>query len=160
MITKIKPFIGPALSVFLFGAAGWLLHNELRTFHFHEILGYIRDIPSVRIWAASGLTILSYLVMTGYDTFALKYIHHPLSYHKIGLASFIGYSFSNNIGLSMIAGASVRYRLYSAWGLSTFEIAQVVAFCTLTLWLGFLLLGGIVFIIEPMALDPKIWTMC
>lgn len=45
--------------------------------------------------------------MIGYDILALKYIHHPLEYPKIALASFIGYAFSNNIGLSMIAGASV-----------------------------------------------------
>ena len=90
----------------------------------------------------AGLTVLSYAVMTGYDVLAIHYIRHPLAYSKIGMASFIGYAFSNNIGMSMIAGASLRYRLYSAWGLSTLQITQVVAFCTLTLWLGFFTLGG------------------
>jgi len=50
----------------------------------------------------------------------------------------------------MIAGASVRFRLYSAWGLSAFEITKVVAFCTLTFWLGFFTIGGLTFIVEPM----------
>ena len=49
----------------------------------------------------------------------------------------------------MIAGASVRYRLYSAWGLSAFEITKVVAFCTVTLWLGLFSLGGLTFLLEP-----------
>ena len=45
--------------------------------------------------------------MTGYDALALRMMRVPLAYRRIGLASFIGYAFSNNIGLSMIAGASV-----------------------------------------------------
>jgi len=86
--------------------------------------------------------------MTGYDFLALKYINHPLPYIKTAFASFVGYAFSNNIGLSMLAGGSVRYRLYSAWGLSVYEITKVVLFCTATLWLGFLTLAGIIFLVE------------
>lgn len=72
------------------------------------------------------------------------------------LASFLGYTFSNNIGFSMIAGASVRYRLYSAWGLSAVEITQVVLFCTASLWLGFFVLSGVVFMSEPLALPQSL----
>ena len=56
----------------------------------------------------------------------------------------------------MIAGASVRYRLYSAWGLSAVQITQVVAFCTLTLWLGFFTLGGMVFLTEPLTIPSAL----
>jgi len=152
----LRKILGPGLSVILFTAAVWLLHGELKTYHLVDILKAIESIPAGRMWMAIGLTILSYAIMTGYDALALSYIRHRLAYSKIGLASFIGYAFSNNIGLSMIAGASVRYRLYSAWGLSTLQITQVVVFCTLTLWLGFLTLGGAVFLIEPLTLPAAI----
>jgi hypothetical protein len=141
--------LGPSLSIILFTAAVWLLYGELKTYHIRDILHAYDAIAGAYLWAAAGLTVLSYAVMTGYDVLAMRYIQHPLSYSKIGVASFIGYAFSNNIGMSMIAGASVRYRLYSAWVLSTPQITQVVAFCTLTLWLGFFILGGVVFLIEP-----------
>ena len=139
MNSMIRKVLGPGLSVILFAVAIWLLHNELKAHHLADILHALKSIPSAKMWAAVGLTIMSYAVMTGYDALALRYIRQPMAYGKIGLASFVGYAFSNNIGLSMIAGASVRYRLYSAWGLSTLQITQVVAFCTLTMWLGFLL---------------------
>ena len=138
----LRKLLGAGLSVILFTAAVWLLHGELKAHHIVDILKAFESIPVARMWAAIGLTILSYAIMTGYDALALRYIRHQLAYSKIGLASFIGYAFSNNIGLSMIAGASVRYRLYSAWGLSTLQITQVVAFCALTLWLGFFTLGA------------------
>lgn len=152
----LRKIVGPVLSLILFAAAVWLLHKELRTYHLADILQAFAAIPGAHLWAAAGLTVLSYVVMTGYDLLAMRYIRYPLSYSKIGLASFIGYAFSNNIGMSMIAGASVRYRLYSAWGLSALQVTQVVAFCTLTLWLGFFILGGAVFLIEPLRIPAAI----
>jgi phosphatidylglycerol lysyltransferase len=151
-----RKILGPGLSLFLFAAAAWLLHSELRTYHLRDILQALAAIPGANLWLAIGLTIVSYAVMTGYDILAMRYIKYPLSYSKIGLASFIGYAFSNNIGMSMIAGASVRYRLYSAWGLSVLQITQVVAFCTVTLWLGFFTLGGMVFLFEPLTIPAAI----
>ncbi len=156
MNSMLRKIFGPGLSLILFAAAVWLLHNELRTYHLKDILQVFDAIPGAHLWAAAGLTVLSYAVMTGYDMLAMRYIQYPLSYSKIGLASFIGYAFSNNIGMSMIAGASVRYRLYSAWGLSALQITRVVVFCTLTLWLGFFTLGGAVFLIEPLTLPAAI----
>ena len=156
MKSILRRILGPGISVVLFTAAIWLLHAELKPYHLDDILRAIESIPAARMWAAIGLTILSYVLMTGYDALALRYIRHPLAYSRVGLASFIGYAFSNNIGLSMIAGASVRYRLYSAWGLSALQITQVVVFCTLTLWLGFFALGSTVFLIEPPAIPAAI----
>jgi phosphatidylglycerol lysyltransferase len=153
---RLKRLIGPALSVALFCVAIWLLHREMSNHTFQSLTDALQAIPPKRLGAALALTGLSYLVMTGYDALALRYIRHPLSYRRIGLASFTGYAFSNNIGLSMLAGASVRYRLYSAWGLSTIEITQVVVFCMLTLWLGFFAIGGAVFTLEPMEVPASL----
>jgi phosphatidylglycerol lysyltransferase len=146
--------VGPLAGLILFSIALWVLHHALKDYHYHDIARHLRELPVLTLLSAFGLTLLSYLIMSGYDLLALRYIHHQLPYRKIAAASFIGYAFSNNIGLSMLAGGSVRYRLYSAWGLSVEEITKVVLFCSLTLWLGFFTLGGIVFLFEPM-LTPK-----
>lgn len=53
------------------------------------------------------------------------------------------------LSLALFAGASVRYRLYSAWGLSSFDIAKVVGFCAVTTWLGFSLLNGLALVANP-----------
>ena len=141
---------GPLFGIFLFAVAIWVLHHELREYHYHDVVRHLVEIPAHRLLPALAFTILNYLIMTGYDTLALRYIRHPIAYGKIALTSFIGYAFSNNIGLSMIAGASVCYRLYSAWGLSALEITKVIIFCSLTIWLGFFTIGSIVFLFEPM----------
>jgi phosphatidylglycerol lysyltransferase len=156
MKSKLRKIIGPVFSLILFAVAIWLLHRELKAYHIEDILKAFDAIPGGNLAAAAVLTIASYTVMTGYDLLAIRYIQYPLSYGKIFLASFIGYAFSNNIGMSMILGASVRYHLYSAWGLSALQITTVVAFCTLMLWLGFFFLGGAVFLIEPLKIPAAI----
>ena len=150
--TKFLHSIGPLVGVLLFTVALWVLHSELKTYHLHDILQRTRELPVHQVGFAFLLTVLSYLIMTGYDTLALRYIKRPLGYAKTAIASFIGYSFSNNIGLSMLAGGSVRFRLYTTWGLSVWEITKVVFFCTATLWLGFLTLAGVIFIMEPLSI--------
>jgi phosphatidylglycerol lysyltransferase len=156
MTKKALHSFAPLFSFVLFGAALWILHRELEAYHFHDILQHLRELPARRLCFALSLTVLSYFIMTCYDALALHFVQHPLSYGKIAVASFIAYAFSNNMGFGMIAGGSVRYRLYSAWGLSTWEITKVVAFCSFTLWLGFLTLAGVVFVVEPLMIPEKL----
>jgi phosphatidylglycerol lysyltransferase len=154
--TKLTAWAGPLAGVVLFSAAIWILHHELSVHHLTDILEHIRSLPLGRIIAALLLTAAGYGVMTTYDLLALRYLKQSLAYGKVAMAAFVGAAFSNNIGLSMIAGASVRYRLYASWGLSALEITKVVFFCTLTLWLGFFALGGLAFILDPMILPPAV----
>ncbi len=156
MKTKLLGSLGSLFGLLLFSVALWVLDHELKAYHFHDIVGYLEAIPAHRLLLGLLLTVLSYMIMTGYDTLAIRYIQRHLAYSKIALASFIAYAFSNNIGFGLFAGGSIRYRLYSAWGFSVLEITKVVAFCTLTLWLGFLTLAGVVFLVEPLVLPEAL----
>ena len=140
--TKIAHAVGPLFGLGLFVMALWVLHHELKAFHLHQVVTQWKEFSISDLMPAVLLTCLSYLIMTGYDVLALRYVEHPLPYGKVASASFIGYALSNNMGFAMVAGASVRFRLYSAWGLSAVEIAKVVGFCTLTLWARFPRPGG------------------
>lgn len=144
--------LAPLLGLLLFAVALWELHHELQTFHYHDLVRHVHSIPVGQLALALLLTGLSYFTLTGYDALALRSIHHPLAYGRIALASFVGYAFSHTIGVSWLTGGSVRYRLYSAWGLSALEVTQVIVFTILTFWLGFCTLGGVAFVLEPPAM--------
>jgi phosphatidylglycerol lysyltransferase len=153
---RLKSFLKPLLILALFAVALRVLHDTLAQYRYHEVIGYVTALPGNQVLLAAVLTILGYLVMTGYDTLAFRYIRHPLPYFKIALASFIGYAFNNNVGFSGLVGGSLRYRLYNAWRLTAVEIAKVIAFCTISFWLGFVLLGGIFFLATPPQIPPSI----
>jgi len=111
-------YLGAALVPALFLGAIFFLHHELKHIRYHDVLEALSTIPHRYVVAAIFLTIINYLVLTGYDTLAFRYIGHPLPYNRIAFTSFIGYSFSNTLGVAMRAGSSVRYRLYSSWGVT------------------------------------------
>ena len=156
MKKKIIRSIGPLLGLLLFGVALFILHKEVKQYSYHDVIRSLGELPALHVYIALGLTFLNYVVMTGYDSLALRYIHHPLPYAKIAFASFIAYAFSASIGFSMIAGGTIRYRLYSAWGLSAVEITKAIAFSTWALWLGLFSLSGIIFLIEPVAVPSML----
>jgi phosphatidylglycerol lysyltransferase len=139
-------------SLMLFGGALWVLHHALQEFHYHDILRHLQALPALKVVYALVLTSVSYLTMTGYDRLATRYIEHPIEAGKVTLTSFISYAFSNNIGLSLLAAGSIRYRLYSTWGLSTEEIARVISFTVATFWLGVCAAGGLAFVAKPLAI--------
>ena len=145
---KLLPFLG----VLLFGLALWVLHRELETVHYADVVREIRALPPFRVVLALALAALGYLALTGYDATGVRYIRHPLPYTRTALVSFISYAVSQNVGGSLLSGGSVRMRLYSQWGFSTMEIIKVVAFGALTFWVGFFSVGGVFFLRGPLLL--------
>lgn len=154
MRTSFTRWIPPVMGLVLFGAAAFVLERALRQIEFEEVLLQFQAIPFSGLLLATLLTALDYSALSGYDWLALRYAGRRLPYRKSALASFVGYTFSHNIGFPFLTGGSVRYRLYSAAGLSGLEIAKVVGFCAMTFVMGFLTLGGAVFLAEPLTLPP------
>jgi len=155
-LKRIIPFVKPLFVVALFAVALRVLQDTLARYDYHQVIRYVSSLPADQVVLAVVLTLLGYLAMTGYDTLAFRYIRHPLPYFKIALASFIGYAFNNNVGLSGLVGGSLRYRLYNAWRLNGVDIARVIAFCTISFWLGFVILGGVFFIAAPPAVPETL----
>ncbi len=102
------------------------------------------------------MTIINYAILTGYDLLALKYIRRKLESGKTILTSFISYAFSQSLGFGILTGGALRFRLYSAWGLSAMEITGIVTFCALTFWLGILTVGGVLFLVENFTLPADL----
>ncbi len=146
---RLKRLAAPLAGLVLFSVALLVLRRELAGYHYREIAAQLRAVPIGFVLAAIALTALDYLVLSTYDLLALRHIRRKLDPRKVAFASFTGYALSHNIGFSVLTGGSVRYRFYSAVGLSAVEITELVAFCTLTFWLGFLLLGGSAFLLAP-----------
>lgn len=151
-LQRLSHLIPSGLGLLLFGASVWALQNELQQYSFGEVLRSLAAIPSSLLGLAIALTVINYWVFTGYDTLAVRYIHHPLAYRKTAWVAIISIAISNSIGLSLLSGSAIRYRFYTAWGLSGIEITQIVAFCNLGFWLGLFAVGGIVFLVAPVAI--------
>jgi uncharacterized membrane protein YbhN (UPF0104 family) len=141
---------GPAVfGVALLVGAVYVVQKEFRHLSVADIREAMAALPASAMWIAAGLTVVAYLVLTIYDKLGAIYAGRQVSWPKTMLASFCGYSLAHNLGFAAVSGAAVRYRLYSAWGLTPLEIAKVVGFTSLTFGLGGMALGGLVLLVEP-----------
>ena len=139
----------PLISVTLFIAAGVMIWHEMRAHALSEVIDALRSVPTHRIVYAFLLTIAGYIGLIFYDYLAFLYVRHPLPLRRIAMGSFIAYGFSNALGHPVFTGGSLRYRVYSAWGVSAGEAATIIIFCLLSFKIGMIVLCGAVMLYEP-----------
>lgn len=116
----------------------------------------IAVIPGAAFFHAGLATLVAYAALAWYDRIALLHLgkEKGISWAYISLCSFVTYALSHNIGASVFSGGMVRFRAYTAKGLTAAEVAMLVALCSFTFAFGTILLMGLVLIYEPEILRP------
>ncbi|MCK5836512.1 MAG: UPF0104 family protein [Desulfobacula sp.] len=122
MIEKIFHRITPYIGIVLFLAAILIVHHELKLHTIAKIVTGLEQLPLSVILLGILLTGINYLILTGYDFLALRYLGRTVLPKNLILASLISFSISNNTGQALISGSSMRYRFYSMWGLTGMDI--------------------------------------
>jgi uncharacterized membrane protein YbhN (UPF0104 family) len=130
-------WLGACLSVAIITAAAFVLYHNLRGIDFHEVLAAIAATEPRDVAIAAGFVAAAYFTLTFYDLFALRTIgRKDVPYRVAALAAFTSYAIGHNVGASVFTGGAVRYRIYSAHGLSAIEVAKLCFVAGLTFWLG------------------------
>src|SRR5262249_57377289 len=76
---------------------------------------------------------------------------NDVPYWAAALSAFTSYSVGHNVGARVFSGGLVRYRVYSAWGLSAIEVAKICFLAGLTFWLGNATVLGLGITYAPLA---------
>src|SRR5262245_41432987 len=87
LLSRLRPWLGPLLAVIVFAAALLLLRQELKHHSWREIMQAVASVPRERIALAIGLAALNYILLSGYDALAVRYLKHPLPYRRVLLGS-------------------------------------------------------------------------
>ena len=144
------------LGFFLLGLSFWAIASELRQYDYRDVFKRCAAIPTSRLYWAIGLTILSYLGLANYDSLAFRYIGHALAYPKSVFTGFISAAATNTVGFAFLTGSAIRYRLYSAWGVSAIAIAQIILFENISFWLGLFAVSGVMFLFYPLEIPTQL----
>lgn len=139
----------PLVSLGLFVAALWGIHHLLAEITAADLVAELRRLSFQQVLLAFLFTTVSFVALTGYDWAALRYIDKRLPYRTVALTSFCGYAISNTVGLSLLSGGSVRYRIYLASGLDGSDIARLSLFSIVGLGMGIHLVGAAALVIHP-----------
>jgi phosphatidylglycerol lysyltransferase len=149
MTERLRRALPALVGLILFLAALEVLRHELHAFTWRELSANLWRTPARTLGLALLLTGLNYAVLTGYDFLAFAYIRKRLPARRIFAVSFLAYAISNNVGFSVLSGASVRFRFYTRWGLTAADLSQIVFSYVVTFWLGLLLIGGLSLAVSP-----------
>ena len=151
------PWLKRGATALFFGLVTWLLISQARTIDWQEVLTSLKAYPLSVAGIAVLLAAASFTLYSCFDLLGRRYTGHTLGTVTVMTVTFVSYVFNLNLG-SLVGGVAFRYRLYSRLGLNTGLITRVMTLSMLTNWIGYLLLGGLVFSIMPPIL-PDSWPL-
>ena len=151
------PWLKRGATTLFFGLVAWLLISQARHIDWQEVLTSLQAYPLKAAGIAVLLAAASFTLYSCFDLLGRRYTGHTLGTLTVMTVTFVSYVFNLNLG-SLVGGVAFRYRLYSRLGLKTGLITRVMTLSMLTNWMGYLLLGGLVFSIMPPAL-PDSWPL-
>lgn len=125
----------------LFALGLFALYRLLKPVNPAEVAAQIKATPVATLAAALGATAIGYVALIFYDWFGLRFIGKTLNRGVVALGGFLGYAFGNTIGVSVVTGGAVRYRIYPAVCLNAFEVAAVSGYIAMALGTGLTLVG-------------------
>ena len=129
--------LGFAVSLTIIVIAVVVLYRILRDIDVEELIDALEATDWRTLIAAGAFVAAGYITLTFYDLFALRTIGRTeIPYRVAALAGFTSYAVGHNVGASVFSGGAVRYRIYSAWGLSVIEVTKICFVAGLTFWLG------------------------
>ena len=130
-------WIGAALGLLIMIIAAVTLVRLLGDVEFDEVVAAITEKSTKDVLSACVFVALGYIALTFYDFFALRTIgQDAVPYRVAAFASFTSYTIGHNIGAMVLSCGVIRFRLYSAWGLSVLDVAKIAFVTGLTFWLG------------------------
>ena len=154
--SKYFLLLSSTLGLGILALAIWTIAIQLQNYRLQDVLAGIEGVREWQVVGAMLLTSLSYAAICGYDLLAFRYIRHALNPLKIAFAGLVTYAISPNVGFAFFTGGALRYRLYAPWKVSVLDIAKVIAFSNLSLWVGLFAIAGTVFYLVPPPLPPQL----
>src|SRR5262245_31628342 len=136
--------IGVALSLLIITFASVTLFRLLRDIDLAKVEAALRGTSWPTVLVAGAFVAAAYVTLTLYDFFSLRTIgkrHVP--YRVAAFAGFSAYAIGHNLGATVFTAGAVRYRIYSAWGLTVIDVAKIAFVTGLTFWLGNAFLLGL-----------------
>ncbi|MDR2306158.1 MAG: bifunctional lysylphosphatidylglycerol flippase/synthetase MprF [Paucimonas sp.] len=132
-LSKYRQPLGLALTLLLF-AMGLIacrhLLSELDIYALHDAM---LSVPTHALLGALLATVVGFVILLGYEWSASRFAAVHLPPRTLVLGGFSAFAIGNAIGLSMLSGGSVRYRLYARKGLNAAEVARMTVFASLSL---------------------------
>ncbi|WP_353217535.1 lysylphosphatidylglycerol synthase domain-containing protein [Sandarakinorhabdus sp.] len=154
-----KSWAGAGVGLVVLGLAAWGLNKIAGQVTLAQVMAEVEATPTHLIVFAAISTYLSYVVLIGYDWFATRHLGYKIAWPTLAAASFASFTISHTLGVTVLTGGTVRYRIYTRVGVKPVDIAMIILLCGWTFWLGIIFVAGIGLIVSPGLAEPiRAWV--
>ncbi|NVZ75335.1 UPF0104 family protein, partial [Pseudomonas gingeri] len=133
LLSKYRQSVGLAVTLLLFAIALIACRHLLIELDLDALHDSILSVPKPALGGAIAATAIGFIILLGYEWSASRYADVHLPAKTLALGGFTAFAIGNAIGLSLLSGGSVRYRLYARNGLGAAEVARMTLFASLSL---------------------------
>lgn len=118
--------LAPLAWLALLGAAGWVLAQRLGAVDFADVLAQLRALPPHVVAGALACAAVAYALVGLYEGVAVRLatgrrmVLHPMR------TALIANPIGRAIGVAMVSGGALRYRMYAPLGISARQIGAVI----------------------------------
>ncbi|WP_407311823.1 bifunctional lysylphosphatidylglycerol flippase/synthetase MprF [Pseudomonas sp. nanlin1] len=132
-LSKYRQPIGLAVMLLLFTIALVACRKLLSELDIYALHDSVMSTPLPALGGAVVATVAGFIILLGYEFSASRYASVKLAPRTLALGGFTSFAIGNAIGLSLLSGGSVRYRLYARHGVGPMEVARMTLFASLSL---------------------------
>ncbi len=149
-----KQWLGAGLGLVVVGLAIWGIKMIAGQVTWADIVADIHATPTHLLLLAALSAAASYVVLVGYDWLATRHLGYDLPWGTLAAASFASFTMSHTLGLTVVTGGTVRYRIYTRAGVKAADIAMIILLCGWTFWLGIIAVAGLGLLVAPDLATP------
>lgn len=132
-LSRYRQPLGLGVTLLLFVMGLLACHHLLSELDLNALHEAVLQVPASALLTALLATAIGFAVLLGYEWSASRYASVKLPARTLLTGGFCAFAIGNAIGLSMLSGGSVRYRLYAREGLGATEVARMTLFASLSL---------------------------
>jgi phosphatidylglycerol lysyltransferase len=125
--------IGLAVTLLLFTIALIACRHLANDLDPDSLRESVLSVPRSALFGALAATVVGFIILLGYEWSASRFADVKLPLPALAFGGFNAFAIGNAVGLSMLSGGSVRYRLYARNGLGPGEVARMTLFASLSL---------------------------
>ncbi|WP_095154020.1 bifunctional lysylphosphatidylglycerol flippase/synthetase MprF [Pseudomonas sp. Irchel 3E13] len=133
LLSKYRQPIGLGVTLLLFGVALIACRHLLSELDIYALHDSLLSIPAPALGGAFLATVAGFVILLGYEWSASRFAGVKLPPSSLAMGGFCAFAIGNAIGLSLLSGGSVRYRLYARQGIGAAEVARMTLFASLSL---------------------------
>ncbi len=150
----MRKILVTGLSGAIFAFALWVLYRTMRRLDPEKILSTAASFSIETLLLGLFFSAASYFALSGFDALGVRYLKRSVPLFWTLTISFVSHGISHSAGFAALTGGSVRFRMYSVFGLGLPDVAVLVTFAGMTFGLGAGCLLSATFVLESERIAP------